>query len=144
MSEKFTTYISSALLILMALVIWLITADFPSQSDGYPGPSLFPRIIAIGLGISGLTLAFLTRKQEVSLEQPDAKAPSWIGLGGGIGLGILFPFLAPYLGLSVSAGLVCLGIAFLFRMKWTLAITISIGAAGFLYLIFTLGLGITV
>ncbi|MEM7370193.1 MAG: tripartite tricarboxylate transporter TctB family protein [Bacteroidota bacterium] len=144
MSEKSTTYISSGLLILFALALWIATADFPTQSGGYPGPSLFPRIISIGLMISGLTLLFLSRKEEESNE-PSLSAPaSWQNLAGGIGLGMLFPFFAPYLGLSLGAGIVCLGIGLLFRLRWVLAITISIGATLFLYLIFTLGLGITV
>ena len=144
MSHATRTWISTGLLVLSALFIWIVSGDFPSQSNGYPGPGLFPRIIAIGLGISGLALLFGLKSPSQEGSEDRQGSASVGRLAGGVGLGILFPFLAPYLGLSVGAGIVCLGISFLFGLRWWLAITISLGTTGFLYLIFTLALGITV
>lgn len=36
--------------------VWSYAGGFPALEEGYPGPALFPRVIAAGLVLSGLAL----------------------------------------------------------------------------------------
>ena len=43
----------SGLMVAVGIGVWILTATFPTLDEGYPGPSLFPRLLASGLIIGG-------------------------------------------------------------------------------------------
>lgn len=129
------------LLIAVAVWLWWYSGSFPELEEGHPGPALFPRIMGVGLGISGLL--FLILPWPASGKQGAGPDTSWLRLGGGVGLLVLFPLVAPHLGFKLSLGLVCLGFGLLFRLKpWWLAVLAAAGTVLFVYLTFSKLLGV--
>jgi putative tricarboxylic transport membrane protein len=130
------------LLLLGGGVLWL-AQSFPRLTDGYPGPALFPQIVAIGLLSCGalLGLSAFRNRQTVS---PDSDAVSGFRwqLPAALALVGILPWIGPWLGLSLSCALLCLGMAFLLEIGWKQALILAGGTGGLVFLVFTLGLGI--
>ena len=51
-------YISGIFLLALSGWLWWYTGSFPQLDEGYPGPSLFPRLIALGLFLAGISIIF--------------------------------------------------------------------------------------
>ena len=50
--------LSGILLLGLSGTLWVLSAEFPSPDDGYPGSALFPRVIGVFIGTMGLWLIF--------------------------------------------------------------------------------------
>jgi len=131
------------LLIGLAAWLWWYSGSFPELQEGYPGPALFPRIMAMGLGLSGLLFLILPwSASQRDAENKEEKDTSWLRLGGGIGVLILFPLVSPHLGFKITLGLVCLSFGLLFKLKSWIAVLAALGAVLFVYLTFSKLLGV--
>lgn len=132
------------LLIAVSVWLWQYSGSFPELPEGHPGPALFPRIMSLGLGISGLLFLILPWPAAHKSPEKDRESEtSWLRLGGGIGILILFPILSPHLGFKVTLGLVCLSFGLLFKLKPWLAGVAALGAVLFVYLTFSKLLGVS-
>lgn len=131
------------LLIALAAWLWWYSGKFPELPEGYPGPALFPRIMSMGLGLTGLLFLVLhwPIKKE-ALPDETLSERSWLHLGGGISVLIIFPFVSPYLGFKVTLGLVCLSFGLLFKLRPLTAVLAALGAVLFVYLTFSKLLGV--
>lgn len=135
--------ISALLLCLLGIGIWWQSGSFPSLEEGYPGPSLFPRMIAIGLLLGGIWIGLK------SFQQPSEEDASWLQqasllkLGGGVILVGLYPILQPLIGFMGSLGLVCLGVALLLGIKPWIAVVSALGTVLFIFVTFEMLLGVS-
>lgn len=132
---------NGALLIILAAWLWWHSGSFPELEEGYPGPALFPRVMSLGLGLSGLLLVIL-RWPKPAPTASSVPATSWLRLGSGMLMLILFPWVSEFLGFKVALGLVCLVFGLLFRLKPWLALVAALGAVLFVYLTFSKLLGV--
>ena len=132
--------INGILLVLIGGLVWWQSAAFPTLEEGYPGPSLFPRIISVGLILTGGLLLFsrVVKKDEVT---PTEK--QWLKLFGGLGLVVIYPILHPYLGFLPTLGMVCLGMGFLLGVKPWIAVVSALGTVLFIFLTFEQLLGVS-
>ena len=115
------TIISSALLILAAVAIWIISASFPNLEEGYPGPALFPRIIAVLLGVCGLLLAlqshFKTRIVATKTTAENEGKKSQAKIIAALVLLIAFPLIIDSVGFIYALGGLCFCVSLLFGVK---------------------------
>ena len=110
-------------IILLASLVWISSRQFPTLPEGYPGPSLFPRVIAVLLLLAGVGLL---------LERTAAIIPSslfsWTSmarLGGGLGAIGVFLLVLPQAGAGWAAGGACLILAAVQRVDWKQALVAS-------------------
>lgn len=138
----YQTLISAGLVLLLATAIWVYTATFPELDDGYPGPALFPRLVAIGLGLCGVLLIIeqFTSESKSTPKKDEIESAnifSWLRLLGGFASMIMFPYLYDYIGFIPALGISCFCMALLLRVRPLRAIAVAAGAAIVIYLLFT-------
>lgn len=135
--------ISALILCLLGLGIWWQSGSFPSLEEGYPGPSLFPRLIAIGLVLGGAWIGLKSIRGTSELPKELKEKPSLLKLGGGVILVAAYPILQPLIGFMFSLGLVCLGVALLLGIKPWIAVVSALGTVLFIFVTFEMLLGVS-
>lgn len=137
--------ISGILLLFLSGWLWFYTGAFPQLDDGYPGPSLFPRLIAIGFGLAGAVLCAgaLKKGASIPLEADSGSIkPARMRLGAGLLLVIAYPWLAQWLQFIPIMGSFLLIFALLLRNTLKQALIMAALSAGLMYLMFTKLLGV--
>ncbi len=143
-NPRFSNFISSILLIILAALLWWQSGSFPSLDEGYPGPNLFPRIIAIGLGLIGLILFFSNFRMKTESDFSNLKLESvslWRPIVVVL-IVIVFPFLSPLIGFPISLLLVTIVVGLVFQLKWWKAVLTGGITVGIVYLVFSQLLGV--
>ena len=136
--------VSGVALLALSLWLWYFTASFPQLDGGYPGPSLFPRLIALGLGFAGIVLLIQSFRSK-SLAKKQKTGIRWSGLGrlgAGIGLLIAYPYLIEQLHfIPVMAVLIFVFGLLLRSPKWHALMMATLSAA-LIYALFTQLMGV--
>jgi len=131
--------IITAILLILAAWIWYYSGRFPDLPEGYPGPKLFPRIIALGLALIGLSIGvrlFIFGAKSDGDRPGSNQSKSPVRLVVGVILMGLFPVITPLLGFVISLLAVGVLMGFVLQVKWWKALlTAGITTAG-IYLIF--------
>ncbi len=135
--------ISAAVLGLLGIGIWWQAGSFPSLEEGYPGPSLFPRMIAIGLILGGAWIGFSALRQPQEKKEANQQQAGGLKFAGGLALVALYPILQPLIGFMGSLGVICLGIALLLGVKPWIAFASALGTVLFIFITFEMLLGVT-
>ena len=136
--------LNGSILLLFGGWIWWQTTSFPSLPEGYPGPALFPRLVSIGLILSGLALLISPDKISLVSEiRMGANKPGLIRLGVGIAAVACYPLLQPYLGFAPTLAIICFGIALLLGIRIWIAALSSVGTVLFIFLTFEKLLGVS-
>lgn len=138
---KASEWFNGLLLLALGAWIWWYTANFPLD-EGYPGPSLFPRMVAVGFMICGLLL-LITQRRLPKIGTVGRPGPQALLLGGGLLLVLIFPWLIGLIGFVPSLGLLCFSMGLLLRVVWWKAGLTAVLTAGIIYLLFVNGLGVT-
>lgn len=133
--------INGIILLLFGGWIWWRSANFPSLDEGYPGPSLFPRLVASGFMICGALLLVLTRWKKIGGFKMKP-SPSLLLVIAGLGLIGLFPFLIEGVGFVVSLAILCFAFGLLLRVVWWKAAVTAALTSVTIYLLFVIGLGV--
>ena len=136
--------ISAIILVAFGISIWVYSGTFPQLDTGYPGPALFPRVVAVGLGIGGLLLGIFALRTSQNTEETrgSSSPPSWLFGIFGLLLAIIFPPIRDVLGFVPALVITCFGIALLLRVKVSYALATALLTAGFTYGIFHFLLGV--
>ncbi len=135
--------ISAAVLGLLGIGIWWQAGSFPSLEEGYPGPSLFPRMIAIGLILGGAWIGFSALRQPQEKKEANQQQAGGLKFAGGLALVALYPILQPLIGFMGSLGVICLGIALLLGVKPWIAFASALATVLFIFITFEMLLGVT-
>lgn len=146
MNEPLKNLIAGVLLAGLGLWIWVYAGTFPSLQEGHPGPALFPRIIAVGLALSGLGLVVGSLRRRARLRgavsRPDL---SWTGLARlllGLGLVALYPLAQAGMGFIPAVALLSFTVAYTLKARPLTAALTALLAALILYGTFTGLLGV--
>jgi putative tricarboxylic transport membrane protein len=103
-------------LIIFAIAVLLYTRTFPTLEKGYPGPSLFPNVLAVLFIIAGITLVAQGIRSGEKVLKFDTSAVTRSGLInillalGGI---VFYIYLSDFLGFQITSFIVLFGM-----MKW--------------------------
>ncbi len=138
--------ITSGLLLMgLSLWVWWQSASFPQLDDGYPGPSLFPRAIAICIGIAG---AVLLMKRAFGKSTSNRTAARNLNVAGvlrllaGLALAATYPLLIQYTHFIPIMAMVILFVGLLLKNQAWNALLMSVLSAALIYALFTQLLGV--
>lgn len=114
----------------LAILVWITSRHFPTLPEGYPGPALFPRVIAVLLLLAGLGLVVGGVKPSDESHSTGLRSIA-LRLSGGLGAVALFLLALPVAGAGPAAGAACLLISVTLRVRWkqALAATLLTGIA---------------
>ncbi len=146
MNEPLRNIVAGVLLTGLGVLIWIYTGTFPTLEKGYPGPALFPRIIALGLMLSGLgfVVGSLRRIAEIRLAF-DRPQPDWPGLARlmlGVGLVALYPLVQTWLGFIPTVSLLSFVVAYVLKARPVVAAATALLSTLVIYWLFTGVLGV--
>ena len=120
--------IPGAVFLILAAAIWLGTRNFPSLPEGYPGPGLFPNVLAFLLALAGIGLLWRP-SAEVDSATQRLHGKGFVRIVGGLSGALLFLLINPWTSIGAAAGVTCLicGVAMRARIK---AVLITSAATG--------------
>ncbi|MEZ4827157.1 MAG: tripartite tricarboxylate transporter TctB family protein [Bacteroidia bacterium] len=140
---KFTpNRISAAFLLAIAVAVWWHAGTFPQLDGGHPGPSLFPRLIALLIAVASIGLFFLPLKKEEETVFVYEFSGDHFRLLGILASTALIPLIYQAAGLLPGIGGLVLLTAFLFKVRWWVALITAGGTALGVYVIFGFLLGV--
>lgn len=134
--------------------IWLHSAAFPALEQGYPGPALFPRVIAVGLILSGLGLAGqAVLRSEARIRLRSELAPARDALSGarvrgmgrllaGATVVVAYPWIQSVVGTIAAIALVCATFGLLLGVRARVALPTAIVSGAVVYFVFNQLLGV--
>ena len=137
--------LNGLVLILVGLWVWWYTSAFPELPEGYPGPELFPRVIAAGLVLTGLLLVFTgkTTENDRASGLGSFSGKAMLRLLAGLIVVALYPFLQQWLAFIPALATTCFLMALLLRVKIVPALIAALSAAILIYGIFVKLLGVS-
>jgi len=139
--------LNGGILLVLGLVIWAYASGFPELDEGYPGPALFPQLIALGFAISGLFLLgkYLPKAlqtKNTSTEEEAKEKTRLLSLLGGIAVVSIFPFVFDFIGFLIPLAITVFFVALLLRIPYLKSALLGVGATGAVYLIFNVLLNV--
>jgi putative tricarboxylic transport membrane protein len=136
-----------ALLLAFAAAVYWHTLGFPDIPGDPVGPSLFPRVIAVGLALCAIVL--IVRGLVSPGPRIWAEIPGWIRMPRLVAafvlvvLGLLAAYLfLDKLGFLVLAPLLLVALMLVLQIRAVVAIPVAIGASLLIHTIFYKGLGV--
>lgn len=134
MREKAGDIAATLLLLIFAVVMFVLTLDFPAPGQpNDPGTAALPRMIAVALGVLGLTQ--LLRPEEVEALPRGGAA---LRVGGILALLFVYVALFEALGFLIATGLFLLGALLLAGIKQVpYLILVPVGVSVVLFYLFS-------
>ena len=136
--------LSGSLLIVFSFLLWFQALSFPKLENGYPGPALFPQLIACCLGMLGVYLVARSVFSKVTLSPDSNKASRGkvLRLFTGIILVATYPLFVHHIHfIPIMAGLIFFFGVILNNKPWKAMLT-AVLSAGLIYALFTQLLGV--
>ena len=114
----------------LAAFTWLSARNFPPLPEGYPGPGLFPNVLAFLLALAGIGLIWRP-SVEVDTSAQRLHRKGITRILGGLSGAILFLLINPWTSIGAAAGITCLvcGIVMQARIKAVLITSTATGIA---------------
>jgi putative tricarboxylic transport membrane protein len=132
------TAIGLFLIVFAAAVLWHVQ-NFPSLDNGYPGPALFPSVLAVLFIFCGVGLIFQGIRQRENLLKFDIGGLTLAGFLNIIfvlGAIICYIFLAEYIGFLIFSFAVLLALMKWLKVKTHSSILMALGVTFVIYLLF--------
>ena len=126
-------------LILFATVVLWHVQSFPSLDNGYPGPALFPSVLAVLFILCGIGLIIQGIWQREKLLKFDTGTLTLSGLLNiffVLGAIVCYIFLSEYIGFLIFSFMVLLILMKWLKVKTLSSIVMSIGVTLVIYLLF--------
>lgn len=136
--------VSGIALLALSLWLWYYTASFPQLDGGYPGPGLFPRIVALGLGLAGVMLLIQALRGK-SRSKQKKRTISWSGMARfatGMGLLAAYPVLIEQFHFIPVMALLIFVFGLLLRSPRWHALMMATLSAALIYALFTQLMGV--
>jgi len=126
-------------LIIFALAVIIHTRTFPSLDNGYPGPSLFPRVLAVLFILAGIGLiiqGIKTREKILKFDTGAVNRTGWINILFVLGAAVCYIFLAEAVGFLILSFVIMMFLMKWLRAKtsWSLVMSVSVTLA--IYILF--------
>jgi putative tricarboxylic transport membrane protein len=132
------TAIGLFLIIVAAVVLWHVQS-FPSLDNGYPGPALFPSVLAVLFIFCGIGLIIQGVRQREKLLKFDTgtlKLSGLLNILFVLGMIVCYIFLAQYAGFLIFSFLVLMILMKWLKVKTLASILMSGGVTLVIYLLF--------
>lgn len=133
-----TDRIAGAILFALAVWYWWVAGTYSVQFGDPAGPSLFPRIVAIPMGLLALVLIVRPDPNPVWLRWPAAARQV-----GALAILLGYPLLISPLGFPIATFLACLPLSLILGGTWLQATLTSLVISLGLYFLFTALFGLS-
>ena len=136
--------LAGTVLLTLCIMIWVYSSSFPELNDGYPGPSLFPRIMGVSLGLMGfwLIVRSLGTRRLTSDKRLKNTRGGLLRLFVAVGIVSTYPLLITYVHFIPIMAVLIVVFGFLLKNKaWQAMLTASLSAL-LIYALFTKLLGV--
>lgn len=126
-------------LIIFALAVIIHTRTFPSLGNEYPGPSLFPRVLAVLFILAGIGLIIQGIKNREKILKFDTGAVNragWINILFVLGAVVCYIFLADAIGFLILSFVIMTVLVKWLRAKTSWSLVMSAGVTLAIYILF--------
>lgn len=128
-------------LVLIAFGTWVLfyTRTFPTLEKGYPGPSLFPNVLAVLMMIAGVGLiiqGFKRKQKFLMLETGDLDREGVINILVIVASVIVYIFLAEYIGFLILTPLLLIANMKWLKVSWKWSVIVAVGVTVGIHLLF--------
>ncbi len=126
-------------LIIFAIAVLFYTRTFPTLEKGYPGPSLFPNVLAVLFIISGITLVVQGVRSGERILRFDTSGITGSGLInillvlGGI---VFYIYLSEFLGFQITSFILLFGLMKWLRVSTPWSLVMACGVTLAIYVLF--------
>jgi putative tricarboxylic transport membrane protein len=126
-------------LIVFAIAVLFYTRTFPTLERGYPGPSLFPNVLAVLFIIAGITLVAQGVRSGERIIKFDTSGITRSGLInillvlGGI---VFYIYLSDFLGFQITSFILLFGLMKCLRVSTHWSLVMACGITLAIYLLF--------
>jgi hypothetical protein len=113
-------------LIIFAIAVLLYTQTFPTLEKGYPGPSLFPNVLAVLFIVAGITLVaqgIRSGEKVLKFDSSGITSSGLVNILMILGAVIFYIYLSRFLGFQVTSFILLFGMTKWLRVStpWSLA-----------------------
>jgi putative tricarboxylic transport membrane protein len=126
-------------LIVFAIAVLFYTRTFPTLEKGYPGPSLFPNILAVLFIISGITLVVQgvrSGERILRFETSGITRSGLINILLALGAIIFYIFLSDFLGFQITSFILLFGLMKWLRVSTPWSLVMACGVTLAIYVLF--------
>ena len=126
-------------LIIFAGAVLLHVQSFPELDNGYPGPALFPSVLAVLFIFCGLGLIIqgLRRREKVlRFDTGSVSLAGWINIAFVIGAIVCYIFFSDFLGFLIFSFLILMILMKWLKVKTLWSLVMSVGVTLAIYLLF--------
>ncbi len=126
-------------LIVFAIAVLFYTRTFPTLEKGYPGPSLFPNILAGLFIISGITLVVQgvrSGEKILRFETSGITRSGLINILLALGAIIFYIFLSDFLGFQITSFILLFGLMKWLRVSTPWSLVMACGVTLAIYVLF--------
>jgi putative tricarboxylic transport membrane protein len=126
-------------LIVFAIAVLFYTRTFPTLEKGYPGPSLFPNVLAVLFIISGITLVVQgvrSGERILRFETSGITGSGLINILLALGAIIFYIFLSDFLGFQITSFILLSGLMKWLRVSTPWSLVMAFGVTLAIYVLF--------
>ena len=127
------------LLILFACGVLVHVQSFPKLDNGYPGPALFPQVLAVLFILCGIGLAaqgLRNRERLLGVDLGGIAPAGWLNIACVLGSIVSYIYLVEYLGFLVFSFAMLMALLKWFRVKWLPSLAMSVAVPLAIYFLF--------
>jgi putative tricarboxylic transport membrane protein len=126
-------------LIIFAVAVIIYTGTFPSLDNGYPGPALFPRVLAvlfIFTGIGMIIQGIKNRERVLKFDIGAIRLAGWINILIVLGAIVCYIFLADGIGFLILSFVILMVLMKWLRVKTIWSLVMACVVTLTIYLLF--------
>jgi putative tricarboxylic transport membrane protein len=126
-------------LIIFACAVLLHVQSFPELDNGYPGPALFPSVLAVLFILCGIGLiiqGILKREKVLRFDTGSVSLAGWINIAFVLGAIVCYIFLSGYIGFLIFSFVILMILMKWLKVKTLLSVAMSVGVTLAIYLLF--------
>jgi putative tricarboxylic transport membrane protein len=126
-------------LIIFAVAVLFYTRTFPTLEKGYPGPSLFPNVLAVLFIISGITLVvqgIRSGERILRFETSGITGSGLINILLALGAIFFYIFLSDFLGFQITSFILLFGLMKWLRVSTPWSLVMACGVTLAIYVLF--------
>ena len=126
-------------LIIFACAVLVHVQSFPELDNGYPGPALFPTVLAVLFIICGIGLivqGIRKRENVLKFDLGSVSLTGWINIAFILGAILCYIFFVDYIGFLIFSFVILMILMKWLKVKTILSLAMSIGVTLAIYLLF--------
>ena len=120
-------------LIIFACAVLVHVQSFPELDNGYPGPALFPTVLAVLFIICGIGLivqGIRKRENVLKFDLGSVSLTGWINIAFILGAIVCYIFFVDYIGFLIFSFVILMILMKWLKVKTVLSLVMSIGVTG--------------